>query len=549
MRRKFRKSVGVIGLGIIGSRVAAALREGGFKVHVWSRTPRTEPNFLGGPTEIAECADLIQLFVSDPGALFDVLDRMSDALTPHHLIICSATVGPEATVEAAKLVAERGARFLDAPFTGSRIAADQRGLVYYVGGDDADIQEAEPVLKASSKSIVRIGKVGQAAAVKIVTNMMAATAVEALAEAYTLARQEGIDPETFSNALEQHGVRSPLHDQKLPKIIHGDFDTHFSVKHMFKDVQLGIQMANAHGLDIPATTGAAGMLYGCMNSGWQDLDFSAVVKMYDLPESELMNLTPSAAVLAEIGKTEAPHPEPAKEPLEKDVKPATEATPGETLDAGAKPAARIDTPVAEKPESGLLMAVAETKVVPLPDEPKIEGRKLAHTERAHAVLDDTKSTATDVHVAAAEKPKLEEPKPAVTSAEEPRAQETGPAKPAAAAPEPQLSERQDPEVKDRTTEAIAEIPATSETTMNSQPATSGPAAETKRSVEPPPIPATPTAAAPEEPAPDADQVNAELEEQPLDALEPEATTEPAAPSDEIPEGKRPNPFLRFFGKR
>src|SRR5438105_10594675 len=144
MPRKSRKNTGVIGLGIIGSRVADALRAAGFHAYVWNRTPRAAPNFLASPAEVAELCDIIQLFVADSQALFDVLDAMSERLTPKHVIVCSATVGPDATLDAAKVVTERGARFLDAPFTGSKGAAENRQLVYYIGGDDETFNRAEP---------------------------------------------------------------------------------------------------------------------------------------------------------------------------------------------------------------------------------------------------------------------------------------------------------------------------------------------------------------------------------------------------------------------
>src|SRR4051812_13695467 len=121
MPRKSRKNVGIIGLGIIGSRVATALRNGGFHVYVWNRTPRTAPNFLGSAAEVAEICDVLQIFVSDAHALFEVLDAMGENLSENHLVIVSGTVGPEATLEAAKLVEERGGKFLDAPFTGSKM--------------------------------------------------------------------------------------------------------------------------------------------------------------------------------------------------------------------------------------------------------------------------------------------------------------------------------------------------------------------------------------------------------------------------------------------
>lgn len=308
MRRNNRRNVGLIGLGIIGSRVAAGLRTAGFKVYVWSRTPRPEPNFLGSAAEVAECSDLLQIFVSDGSALFDVLEQMAPALTPRHVVICSATVGPEATIEAARFVDERGAQFLDAPFTGSKGAAEQSALVYFIGGSDAAFEKAEPVLKATSKTIVKVGAVGDAATVKIATNMMAAATVQTLAEALALVGRRGVSAETFANVIEHHGTRSALIDLKLPQMIHGDFAPHFSVKHMFKDVQLGIQMANGVGLDIPATTATASALYGCINSGWEDLDFSVLTRSYAAAE------VPAPAAAAALLPDAAPSTEPAETP-------------------------------------------------------------------------------------------------------------------------------------------------------------------------------------------------------------------------------------------
>src|SRR6185503_4515858 len=151
MSRKSRKNVGVIGLGIIGTRVAAGLRAAGYQVYVWNRSAKPAPNFLGSPAEIADSADVIQIFVADAAALFEVIEAMGDSLTAKHVIVCSATVGPEAVLEAAQIVESRGAQFLDAPFTGSKLAAEKRQLVYYIGGAEHTFLKAKPILEVTSK--------------------------------------------------------------------------------------------------------------------------------------------------------------------------------------------------------------------------------------------------------------------------------------------------------------------------------------------------------------------------------------------------------------
>jgi 3-hydroxyisobutyrate dehydrogenase-like beta-hydroxyacid dehydrogenase len=318
MPRKSRKNVGLIGLGIIGTRVAATLRGAGCHVFVWSRTPKAVPNFLGSAAEVAEICEVIQLFVSDAQAVIDTIEAIGEVLTSNHVIVNCATIGPEATIEAAKLVQEKGATFLDCPFTGSKVAAEKGQLCYYVGGDDAAFQRVKPILEATSRAIVKCGKVGDAATLKVATNLITAVTTQTLAEALSIVQKSGIAPEVFAAAIEQNACKSGVIELKLPKMVRGDFDPHFSLKHMFKDVQLGIHIANNFDLEVPVITVTAGVMYGALNNGWADLDFSSVYRIYAdnrkpdesvpaLPESpesdeldELPNAKPMEALEAKV---------------------------------------------------------------------------------------------------------------------------------------------------------------------------------------------------------------------------------------------------------
>src|SRR5437762_8275318 len=159
MSMRTRKNVGVIGLGIIGRPVADNLRERGFHVFVWNRTPRADPNFVGSPAEVAEICDFIQIFVSDDEALLQMVQRIMRNLGPNHIVMAHCTVSPDTMRAAAEMVEKRGARLLDAPFTGSKMAAENGQLVYYIGGDEVALNQARPILAASSKEIIYIGTV------------------------------------------------------------------------------------------------------------------------------------------------------------------------------------------------------------------------------------------------------------------------------------------------------------------------------------------------------------------------------------------------------
>ena len=280
MAKRPRKNVGVIGLGIIGRAVTLNLRKAGFHVFVWNRTPRPVPNFVGSPAELAEMCDYIQIFVSDDDALLATAQRLTATLTPNHVVMAHSTVSPDSMRAAAEIVERRGARFVEAPFTGSKAAADKGELVYYVGGDEVAIERSLPVLEASSREVVVIGQVGQATTIKIATNIVTSASVQAAAEALALVHHSGLSLEKFAIALKNNPSYSTTLAMKLPKMLIGKFEPHFSVKHMLKDMQIANRMGQIHHLDLGVTAASRDRLLEETNRGDGDEDFSAVARKY-----------------------------------------------------------------------------------------------------------------------------------------------------------------------------------------------------------------------------------------------------------------------------
>jgi 3-hydroxyisobutyrate dehydrogenase-like beta-hydroxyacid dehydrogenase len=309
-----RKNIGVIGLGIIGRAVSAHLRLKGFQVFVWNRTPRPVPNFVGSPAELAELCDFLQIFVSDDKALLETVERLSEKLRSRHVVIAHSTVAPDSMRAAAEIVERRGARFVEAPFTGSKVAAEKGELVYYVGGSDEALRDARPVLEASGKQIIEIGVIGRATAIKIATNMVTAASVQALAEALALVRALGLPFDRLVEAMQGNASYSATLAMKMPKMIEHDFGPHFSVKHMLKDMEIANQLGLSHHLDLGVAAVARDQLLEQLQSGHGDEDYSAVARKY-LPD------TRSAAQ----GESQTAAPEAQRDAGS--VAPASESTP------------------------------------------------------------------------------------------------------------------------------------------------------------------------------------------------------------------------------
>lgn len=275
------KRVGVLGLGIIGSRVAENLRKADFDVFVWSRSARPTPGFLASPAEVAEAAQVIQIFVRDDAALAEAMESMASRLKPGHIVMNHSTVSPAATRAAAEVCKKAGAGFLDAPFTGSKNAAANGKIVYYIGGEDALLEQVRPVLEASAAKILPLGAPGDATVLKIATNLVTAVIVEALAEAVAITRACGVPAEKLLEALESNANYSTLIGMKLPTMISGDYEAHFSLVNMLKDTRFALKLAQDAGLPAPVLERTVAVMSQAMGAGKGDLDFSVIAQDYE----------------------------------------------------------------------------------------------------------------------------------------------------------------------------------------------------------------------------------------------------------------------------
>ncbi len=272
--------VGVLGLGLIGSRVAARVKAAGLPLAVWNRTVRDFndlPAPAPDPATVAREADILQIFVADDEALRSTIGAAFPALGPNHIVVSHATVSPQTVRELADEVSASGAAFLDAPFTGSRDAAAQGQITYYVSGDEEALERTRPVLAASAKAIIPMGRLGTASAVKIATNIMAAAAAVSLAEAIQLLRAQDIDPQILVTALENNAARSGVTDLKLPCMLQEEFAPRFSARNMRKDLRLARD--NAAPGHRALTEAMLDLYKKACQSGLADEDFASVVKV------------------------------------------------------------------------------------------------------------------------------------------------------------------------------------------------------------------------------------------------------------------------------
>jgi 3-hydroxyisobutyrate dehydrogenase-like beta-hydroxyacid dehydrogenase len=273
--------IAFLGLGIIGSAWAKNLVADGHDVRCWNRTRKDIPNFFDSPQEAVRGAEVVFIVVADPPAVQSVLDQIQPELRAGMLVIQSSTISAQWTRHFAAQVQVSGADYLEAPFTGSKLAAENRQTVYYLGGEAALIERARAVLEPISAAILHIGPLGTASTLKLAMNMNIAGVAQSLCESLAFCRAAGIFDEVFFGALARNASRSGVSDLKEPKLRQRDYSPQFSLKHMDKDLRLALETAAELSIAPEQLRHLKALYDRGMAAGWSDDDFIGLMRLAD----------------------------------------------------------------------------------------------------------------------------------------------------------------------------------------------------------------------------------------------------------------------------
>jgi 3-hydroxyisobutyrate dehydrogenase-like beta-hydroxyacid dehydrogenase len=268
-------------LGIIGSAWAKNLIADGHTVRCWNRTPKNFPNFTASIQEAVNQAEVIFIIVYDPPAVQSVFNQIQSELGPGQLVIQSSTISAKWTRLFAEEVQKTGAWFLEAPFTGSKVAAEQRQTIYYLGGSPEIVEKARPILEPISSAIMHIGPLGSASTLKLAMNLNIAGIAQTLCESLALCRRAGIPDDIYFGALVPNVAHSGVSDLKGPKLRQHDYSAQFSLKNMAKDLRLALETAAELSLTLQQTGHLKNIYDQGIAVGWSDDDFIGLMRLLD----------------------------------------------------------------------------------------------------------------------------------------------------------------------------------------------------------------------------------------------------------------------------
>ncbi len=279
-------TLGFVGLGAMGSRLARRLLEARYTVVGYNRTrdkakPLIEAGLraLDSPRHVAEASDVVFSMVTDDAALRAVAferDGILAGLRSGAVFVEMSTVSPAVVLEIAAAVAARGAAMLDAPVSGSTITVEQGQASIALGGDAATLERVRPYLLAMAPGgITHVGAVGLAKTMKVATNLGLAVQMLAFSEAVLLAEKSGIKREAAVEALMKSVIASPMVKYRGPFVL-GKMptDAWFPVPMSQKDLQLALDQGHATGVPLPATALAQQWLTMARGLGLGDYDFA-----------------------------------------------------------------------------------------------------------------------------------------------------------------------------------------------------------------------------------------------------------------------------------
>lgn len=280
--------IGFCGMGTMGAAMASNLVRAGYRTTVWNRTPgrAEQPVALGAqeaasPAELARASGIVVICVSDTPDVEDVLfgaDGLADGSAPGTLVIDCSTISPAASRTFAARLAERGVAFVDAPVSGGSEGALRGTLTIMVGGAEADVERARPVLAAMGRSITHMGPVGAGQATKAVNQVILGGTYLGVAEGMVLAIKSGLDPEQVVEALSGGAAASWVLQNRAGRMIEDDYPLGFRIALHLKDLGIALGLAREVGASLPVAALAAQIEQGLVAQGHGDDDNAALAR-------------------------------------------------------------------------------------------------------------------------------------------------------------------------------------------------------------------------------------------------------------------------------
>jgi 3-hydroxyisobutyrate dehydrogenase-like beta-hydroxyacid dehydrogenase len=278
-----RPTVGLIGLGNMGTAIAERLLDAGYSLVVNNRTPEKAEALaaLGAdvaatPEELVERVDVVLSSLANDAAFEEVAGKVITAARPGTALVDLSTVSPEASARVAELARAASVPYLRAPVSGNPTVVRAGNLSFIVSGARETLDDVESVLAAIGATIHYVGKEEQARVVKLAINLMIAVLAQVMSEALVLGEAAGVSRAALLDVMASSAAGAPFVKYKTEALLRDDFSATFTTSLMEKDIDLVLDAAGDAGLELPLAREMKKHLRAAIDAGYANDDFIAL---------------------------------------------------------------------------------------------------------------------------------------------------------------------------------------------------------------------------------------------------------------------------------
>jgi 2-hydroxy-3-oxopropionate reductase len=284
------EKIGFIGLGIMGKPMALNLLKAGYPVMVLAKSKAANELVAAGANAVEDnksiaqnCDILITMLPDSPQVEEMVLGQSGilEGVKAGSLFIDMSTIAPSTAKNLYQLFSEKNVESLDAPVSGGQVGAESGSLSIMVGGSEQAFQRALPVLQCMGKNIVHIGKAGDGQTTKACNQMIVGMTIQAVAEAFTLAKKAGVDLEKMREALLGGFAQSRILDLHGKRIIDRNFTPGFKTRLHRKDMNIALQAGKEFSVPLYGTAQVAANMDALIAQGKGEYDHSAIALLME----------------------------------------------------------------------------------------------------------------------------------------------------------------------------------------------------------------------------------------------------------------------------
>ena len=275
-------TVALLGTGAMGAGMARNIAEAGLPLRVWNRSrDKAEPLADAGavvadtPAEAVRDADIVITMLFDADSVVATMEQAREGLNPEAVWVQQSTVGVEGADRLAALAQVLRVVYVDAPVLGTRKPAEDGALVVLASGPPEAEAVLAPVFDAIGSRTMWLGPAGAGSRLKLAANAWVLVVVEGIAEALTLTRSLGLDPQMFLDAVAGGAMDAPYVQLKGSSMLRGDFTRAFGLDGAAKDADLIVEAARSNGADLAVVEAARDHIARAIAAGHGDLDISA----------------------------------------------------------------------------------------------------------------------------------------------------------------------------------------------------------------------------------------------------------------------------------